>query len=100
MPARALARLGAGESLRLGSAALRFQTRVHSLVSTRLVCPPRSQKKFPWQNGVQLSDLKVLLPGAKIREAEEVQRAKEAALKAVAAHKAAASAAAAAEAAR
>ena len=67
---------------------------MRSPVSTWLLCPPRSQKKFPWQNGVQISDLKVLLPGAKIREAEEQLRAREVALKAVAAHKAAASAAA------
>ena len=28
----------------------------------------RSEKKFPWQNGISVSDLKVLLPGSKIRE--------------------------------
>ena len=42
-----------------------------------LVC--RSEKKFPWQNGIQISDLKVLLPGAKIREAEALRAQREAA---------------------
>ena len=91
-PARTVARLGAGESLRLAPLLSAF--RPECAASSRLLCPPRSQRKFPWQNGVQISDLKVLLPGAKIREAEEQLRAREAALKAVAAHKAAAAAAA------
>ena len=91
-PARTVARLGAGERLRLAPLLSAF--RPECAASSRLLCPPRSQRKFPWQNGVQISDLKVLLPGAKIREAEEQRRAREAALKAVAAHKAAASAAA------
>ena len=39
----------------------------------------RSEKKFPWQNGIHISDLKVLLPGAKIREAEALRAQREAA---------------------
>jgi len=38
-----------------------------------------SEKKFPWQNGIHISDLKVLLPGAKIREAEALRAQREAA---------------------
>ena len=47
--------------------------------------PPRSEK-FPWQNGVNLRP-QGPPARAKIREAEEQLRAREAALKAVAAHK-------------
>ena len=51
------------------------QPRLHP--APLLVC--RSEKKFPWQNGIQISDLKVLLPGAKIREAEALRAQREAA---------------------
>ena len=45
-----------------------------------LLCSPRSEKKFPWQNGIHFSDLKVLLPGAKIREAEAMRAQREVAV--------------------
>ena len=57
--------------------------RCHSLDSTPpapLLCSPRSEKKFPWQNGIHFSDLKVLLPGAKIREAEAMRAQREVAV--------------------
>lgn len=45
-----------------------------------MLCSPRSEKKFPWQNGIHFSDLKVLLPGAKIREAEAMRAQREVAV--------------------
>ena len=52
------------------------QPRLHPI---SFVLVYRSEKKFPWQNGIHFSDLKVLLPGGKIREAEALRAQREAA---------------------